>query len=92
MISLRFDFRQKYSFTNALINLTDKIRHQINKGNYAWGTFTDFQKTFDTGILWNPMKQFVPINAYKSNLADVILNLDSCVKSIHRQVNYDLQT
>ena len=64
MISLRFDFRQKYSFTNALINLTDKIRHQINKGNYAWGTFTDFQKTFDTvdhHILlknWNTLESY----------------------------------
>ena len=33
--SLQFGFRQKCSTTHALIHLTDKIRHQIDKGNYA---------------------------------------------------------
>ena len=90
----QFGFRQKYSTTRALIHLTDKIRHEIDKGNYVCGIFVDFQKAFDTvdhhillkkleyygvrGILnkWfashlSNRKQFVSINGYKSNLADV---------------------
>ena len=41
-------FPQKYSTTYALIHLTDKIRHKMDKGNYAYGIFVDFQKAFDT--------------------------------------------
>ena len=153
IFSLKFGFRQKYSTTNALIHLTDKIRHEIDKGHYACGIFVDFQKAFDTidhhillkkleyygvrGISnkwfaphFSNRKQFVSINGYKSNLADVkcgmtqgsilgpllfliyindlhaaitysevhhfaddtnLLNFNSCVKSINRQVNYDLK-
>ena len=48
IFSLQFGFRQKYSTTHALIHLTDKIRHEIDKGNYVCGIFVDFQKAFDT--------------------------------------------
>ena len=48
LFSLQFGFRQKYSTTHALIHLTDKIRYEIDKGNYACGIFADFQKAFDT--------------------------------------------
>ena len=94
IFSLQFGFRQKYSTTHALIHLTDKIRHEIDKGNYACGIFVDFQKAFDTidhrillkkleysgvrGISnkWfssylSSRNQFVSINGYKSNIADV---------------------
>ena len=94
IFSLKFGFRQKYSTTHALIHLTDKIRHEINKGNYARGIFVDFQKAFDTvdhhillkkveyyGVreisikcfasYLSSRKQFVSINCYKSNPADV---------------------
>ena len=153
IFSLQFGFRKKYSSTHALIHLTDKLRNEIDKGNYACGIFVDFQKAFDTvdhhillkkleyygvrGILnkWfasylSNRKQFVSINGYKSNLADVkcgvpqasilgpplfliyindlhaaikysevhhfaddtnLLNFNSCVKSINKQVNYDLK-
>ena len=131
IFSLQFGFRQKYSTTHALIHLTDKIRHEIDKGNYACGIFVDFQKAFDTvdhhillkkleyycvrGIpnKWvasylSNRKQFVLINGYKSNLANVkcglplgsilgpllfliYINFNSCVKSINKQVNYDLK-
>ena len=47
IFSLQFGFRQKYSTTHALIHLTDKIRHEIDKGNYACGIFVDFRKGFD---------------------------------------------
>ena len=153
IFSLQFGFRQKYSTSHALIHLTDKVRHEIDKGNYACGIFVDFQKAFDTidhhillkkleyygvrGISnkWfasylSNRKQLVSINGYKSNLADVkcgvpqgsilgpllflifindlhsaikysdvhhfaddtnLLNFNSCVKSINKQVNYDLK-
>ena len=44
IFSLQFGVRQKYSTTDALIHLTDKIRHETDKGNYACGIFVDFQK------------------------------------------------
>ena len=44
---LQFGFRQKYSTSHALIHLTDKIREQLDSGNFACGIF-DFQKAFDT--------------------------------------------
>ena len=46
--SLQFGFRQKHSTSHALIHLTDKIREQLDKGNFASGIFVDFQKAFDT--------------------------------------------
>ena len=48
MYSLQFGFRQKHSTSHALIHLTDKIREQLDKGNFASGIFVDFQKAFDT--------------------------------------------
>ena len=87
-------FSTEYSTTHALIHLIDKIRHEIDKGNYACVIFADFQKAFDTvdhnillkkleyyGVIGIPnkcfaaylnnRKQFVSINGYKSDLADV---------------------
>ena len=44
--SLQFGFRQKYSTSHGLIHLNDKIREQLDKGNFAYGIFVDFPKTF----------------------------------------------
>ena len=33
--------------THVFINLTDKIRNEIDKSNYARGTFVNFKKEFD---------------------------------------------
>ena len=133
--------------------VTDKVRHEIDKGNYACGIFVDFQNAFDTvghyilpkkieyysvrgisnkwfALYLSNRKQFVSINGYKSNLADVkygvpqcsilepllfliyinhlhvaikycqvhqfagntnLLNFNSCVKSLNKQLNYDLK-
>ena len=43
---LQFGFRQKYSTSHALIHLTDKIREQLDSGNFACGIFVDLQKAF----------------------------------------------
>ena len=153
IFSLQFGFRQKYSATHALIHLTDKIRQEIGKGNYACGIFVDFQKVLDTvdhnkllkkleyhdvrvisnkwfASYFSNKKQFVSINGSKTNLADVkcgvpqgsimgpllfliyindlrvaikysemhhfaddtnLLDFNSCVKAINKQVNYDLK-
>ena len=48
IFSLQFGFRQKYSTAHALIHLTDKIREEIDEGNYGFGIFIDFQKAVDT--------------------------------------------
>ena len=45
---LQFGFRQKHSTSHALINLTETIREELDKGNFACGIFVDFQKAFDT--------------------------------------------
>ena len=46
---LKFGFRQKYSTSHAfLIHLTDRIRDQLDSGNFACGIFVDLQKVFDT--------------------------------------------
>ena len=40
--NLQFGFRQKHSTSHALINQTDKIREQLDKGNIACRIFVDF--------------------------------------------------
>ena len=39
--NLLFGFRQKYSTSYALIHLTNKIREQLEGGNFACGIFVD---------------------------------------------------
>ena len=45
---LHFGFRQKYSTSHALVHLTDKIREQLDSGNFACETFIDLQNASDT--------------------------------------------
>ena len=44
--SLQFDFRQHYSISYALLNLTETIMKAL--GSFACGIFVDLQKAFDT--------------------------------------------
>ena len=48
--SLQFGFRQNYSTSYALINLTDQspINQSFDQGLFSCGIFVDLQKTFDT--------------------------------------------
>ena len=46
--NLQFGFRQQYSTSHALINITENIRKALDDGNIDCGVFVDLQKTFDT--------------------------------------------
>ena len=46
--SLQFGFRQKYSTTHALINLTESIRQTLDEDSFGYGIFLDLQNAFDT--------------------------------------------
>ena len=44
----QFGFRNNRSTTNALIDITERIRDACDKGFCAYGAFLDFKKAFDT--------------------------------------------
>ena len=44
----QYGFRNKHSTTDALTNITERIRDACDKGYYACGAFVDFRKAFDT--------------------------------------------
>ena len=44
----QFGFRQKYSNTQALLSITNKIQKAVDEGTYSCGIFLDFSKAFDT--------------------------------------------
>ena len=46
--SLQFGFRQHYSTSHALLNLTEAIMKALDDGNVASGIFVDLHKAFDT--------------------------------------------
>ena len=45
---LQFGFRQQYSTSHALINITENIRKVLDDGNIGCEVFVDLQKAFDT--------------------------------------------
>ena len=45
---LQFGFKQQYSTSHALINITENIRKALDDGNIGCGIFVDLQKVFDT--------------------------------------------
>ena len=46
--NLQFGFRQQYSTSHALINITENIRKALDGGNISCGVFVDLQKAFDS--------------------------------------------
>ena len=46
--NLQLGFRQQYSTSHALINITENIRKSLDDGNVCCGIFVDLQKAFDT--------------------------------------------
>ena len=45
--NLKFGFRQQYSTSHALINITENIRKALDDGNMGCGVFVHLQKAFD---------------------------------------------
>ena len=45
---LQFVFKQQYSTSHALINITENIKNAFDDGNIGCGVFVDLQKVFDT--------------------------------------------
>ena len=45
---LQFGFRQQYSTSHALINITENIKKALYDGNKGCAVFIDLQKAFDT--------------------------------------------
>ena len=45
---LQFGFRENHSTTQALMSLTETIKHSIDSGKFGSGIFLDLQKAFDT--------------------------------------------
>ena len=46
--NLRFGFKQQYSTSHALINITENIRKALDDRNIGFGDFVNLQKAFDT--------------------------------------------
>ena len=46
--NLQFGFRQKYSASHTLTDLTNKLKELLDSGNFDCGVFVDIQKAFDT--------------------------------------------
>ena len=46
--NLQFGFRQQYSTSHALINITENTIKDLDDGNIGCGIFADLQKAFDT--------------------------------------------
>ena len=46
--NLQFGFRQQYSTSHVLINITEIVRKALDDGNIGCGVFVDLQKAFDT--------------------------------------------
>ena len=44
----QFGFRKAHSTIDTLINITERIRERLDKGEFACGVFVDLQKAFDT--------------------------------------------
>ena len=45
---LQFGFREKHSTVQALLSLTESIKHSLDNGKYGCGIFLDLQKAFET--------------------------------------------
>ena len=46
--NLQFGFRQQYSTSHALINITENISKALDYGNIGCGVVVDLQEAFDT--------------------------------------------
>ena len=75
--NLQFGFRQQYSTSHALNNISEKLRKALNHGNIGCGVFVELQKAFNTAdsqILLAKMNHYgicgVSNNWFKSYLSN----------------------
>ena len=58
---LQFGFRENHATTQALMSLTETIKHSVDSGKFDCGIFLDLQKAFDTvnhGILLTKLERY----------------------------------
>jgi hypothetical protein len=48
LYSRQYGFRKSYSTTHTILNIIERIRQSLDKGQFACGIFVDLQKAFDT--------------------------------------------
>ena len=48
MYTLQFGFRQHYSISYELLNLTESLMKALDEGKFVCGIFVDFEKVFYT--------------------------------------------
>ena len=48
IVNNQYGFRFKHSTTDALIDMTEQIRKALDRSQFAYGTFIDLKKAFDT--------------------------------------------
>jgi len=48
LYSRQYGFRKSHSTTHTILNIIERIRQNLDKGQFACGTFVDLQKAFDT--------------------------------------------
>ena len=64
ILSITCSFRQQYSTSHALINITENIRKVLDGGNIGCGVFMDLQKNFDSV---DHQIQLAKLNHYESH-------------------------
>ena len=68
--NLQFRFKQQYSTSHALTNITENIRKALDHGNIGCGVFLDLQKDFDIG---DHQIQLAKLNHYGIGLSPIYL-------------------
>ena len=48
IFNILFGYRQQYSTSHTLINITENIKETLDEGNIGCGVFVDLQKVFGT--------------------------------------------
>ena len=89
----QYGFRSKHSTAHSLINITERIRQSLDKGEYSCGILIDFKKAFDTVdhlILLKKLDHYgirgTPNNWFRSYLCDrkqYVSGTNSSFKSIN---------
>ena len=90
---LQFGFKQQYSISHALINITENIRKALD-GNIGCGVFVDLLKAFDTVArspdtvskiesLWNLWSFLNPICLITISIYLYINGYESCFGAIN---------